>query len=150
MPKHTKKSKNAKARNTPNTKRELIFKTEEQEYAKVVKMLGNCRVECHFIDENGIEPTPRLGKIRNKIRRGRINRINVDDIVLVSIRDFSEDKVDILHKYNTEEVNRLVKLGNIKLNDSVVHDCFEFEEVGSGGGGEGGEEEKSNIDISTI
>ena len=33
--------------------------------------------------------------------------INLTDIVLVSVREFDEDKVDILHKYNNEDLYRL-------------------------------------------
>ncbi len=43
------------------------------------------------------------------------NRIwlNIDDIVLVSKRDFTSKTVDIIHKYSPEHVNKLYYLGEL-------------------------------------
>lgn len=45
-------------------KRELIFKEDEQEYAQVIKMLGNGRLEAMCFDG-----TKRLCHIRGKMRK---------------------------------------------------------------------------------
>jgi translation initiation factor 1A len=45
-------------------KRELIFKEEGQEYAQVIKMLGNGRLEAFCFD--GVS---RLAHIRGKLRK---------------------------------------------------------------------------------
>ncbi len=47
-----------------NDKRELIFKEDGQEYAQVIKMLGNGRLEAYCFD--GIQ---RLCHIRGKLRK---------------------------------------------------------------------------------
>jgi len=90
-----KKSKGFKKNPTTPSQRELQFKEFGEEYARVLKMLGNrwCYVHCF----DGVD---RLAYIRNKLKK-RTSRINIDDIVLVSIRDFnkSEKKCDILHRY---------------------------------------------------
>ena len=78
-------------------------------------MLGNCRVQ--VITNSGIDA---IGIIRGSLRKftKRI-LIEVGDIVVVSKRDFQDNKVDIVHKYNPEQVNILVledKLSNILCN----------------------------------
>jgi initiation factor 1A len=47
-----------------NDKRELVFKEDGQEYAQVVKMLGNGRLEANCFDG-----TARLCHIRGKLRK---------------------------------------------------------------------------------
>lgn len=83
-------------------KRELIIKEEDQAYAYVTDVLGNARFRCLCDDL-----TSRLGHLRGKIRRR--TRLGRGDYVLVSLRDFQDDKCDILHKYTEEEVHILRK-----------------------------------------
>ena len=72
--------------NTGSTfRRNIIFKEDGQEYAQVEKMLGCGNVECRCFDN-----VTRLGKIRGKMLK-RV-WINKDDIVLVGLRDFEDDK----------------------------------------------------------
>lgn len=113
MPKNTKKAKNTKVKTTMvATKRELLKPTEDQAYAKVVRLFGNCRLECTLIDSETQAEVSKLGIIRHKIAgKGRGHFIGVGDLVLVSRRDFQEDKVDVIHKYNEEEVERLMDMG---------------------------------------
>lgn len=115
MPKNTKKAKNTKVKTSMvAVKRELLLPTEDQSYAKVVRLLGNCRLECTIIDCNTQAEVSKLGIIRHKIAgKARGHFIGVGDIVLVSRRDFQDDKVDVLHKYNEEEVDRLVNMGEL-------------------------------------
>lgn len=121
MPKHTKKAKNAK--NVTITARPFFTKTEDQEYAQVMRMLGDCRVECNCFDGK-----TRLGIIRNKMRKGKANKIKIDDIVIVSLREFQDDKADIIHVYTIEDVNRLRRMGEIpEPEKEFEQDIFEFE-----------------------
>ena len=88
---------------------------EVEEYAYVKKLLGNCRVE--VITNSGIEA---IGIIRGSLRKfNKRVLIETSDIVVVSKRDFQDTKVDIVHKYNQEQVSILVsegKLSNILCN----------------------------------
>lgn len=63
-----KNRRRGKNQNEPD-KRELTFKEEGQDYAKITRMLGNGRVECLCTDGQ-----TRLGHIRGKMRkvRGRV------------------------------------------------------------------------------
>lgn len=95
-------------------KRELIFKEDGQEYAQVVKMLGNGRLEAMCFD--GVK---RLCHIRGKLRKKVW--INQADIILIGLRDYQDDKADVIMKYNAEEARNLKLYGELpdsaKIND---------------------------------
>lgn len=58
-------NKRKRAKNKPTTtKRELIFKDDEQEYAQVTKMLGDGRFECYCFDD-----VKRLANIRGQLKK---------------------------------------------------------------------------------
>jgi len=90
-------------------KRELDLKEEGQEYAQVAKILGNGRVRCICFD--GKE---RLCNIRGKMRKKVW--IGVGDIVLVGLRDFQDEKADVIQKYKPDEARRLKAQGHIPDN----------------------------------
>lgn len=89
----------------PKTKgRDIPFAdSKDQEYAWVTKMLGDMRV----MVQSPVDKTERIGVIRGNMRK-RV-WIHVGDLVLVSLRDFDPDKVDIVFKYMDSEVRLLRK-----------------------------------------
>jgi len=95
----------------------LILILIGQEYAQVVKMLGNGRCECFCFD--GVT---RLGHIRGKMRKKVW--ITAGDIILVAKRDFQDEKVDIVHKYSADEARNLKQYGelpeNARINETAV------------------------------
>jgi translation initiation factor 1A len=136
MPKKGKGGKkHRKSKNdTATTKRELTLRDEGQEYAVVLKMLGDGRLTAACND--GKE---RLGIIRGAMRK-RVY-IRVDDFILLGLREFQDDKADVIHKYSPEEVRSLKKMGQIsesmKAKRSVEEevenkdedDVFVFEDI---------------------
>jgi translation initiation factor 1A len=86
-----------------------------EDYAYVKKLLGNCRVL--VITDKGVDA---IGVIRGTLRK--FNRrviIEAGDIVVISKRDYQESKVDIVHKYNTDQVQSLIsekKLSTVLSN----------------------------------
>merc|ERR1711881_243133 len=81
-------------------KRELEFKMDGQEYAQVKKMLGNGRLEAFCFD----------GKTRLAIIRGKMRKkvwVNQGDIILLGLRDFQDDKADVIQKYSADEARNL-------------------------------------------
>ena len=115
--------KHKKAKNIVKDEKLIESDNEFQFYAKVNKKLGggNFSVDV-FIPEkrekqniNGVkvEVSTRAEQIKtNQIAliRGSIKkrcRINVGNIILVSLREFEERKVDILHSYSFEDVAKL-------------------------------------------
>jgi translation initiation factor 1A len=103
-----------------NEKRELIFKEEGQEYAQVLKMLGNGRLEARAFDA---EETTRLATIRGKLRKKVW--INTGDIILLSLRDFQDSKADVILKYNSDEARALKSYGELpekaKINETDTY-----------------------------
>ncbi|KAJ9115925.1 hypothetical protein QFC22_005068 [Naganishia vaughanmartiniae] len=95
-------------------KRELVFKEDGQEYAQVTKMLGNGRLEAQCFDGE-----KRLAHIRGKMRKKVW--INQGDIILISLRDFQDDKADVIVKYTVEEARNLKQYGELpdttKINE---------------------------------
>uniref|UniRef100_K3YVM0 Eukaryotic translation initiation factor 4C n=6 Tax=Paniceae TaxID=147428 RepID=K3YVM0_SETIT len=98
-------------------KRELVFKEDGQEYAQVTRMLGNGRCEALCIDG-----TKRLCHIRGKMHKKVW--IAAGDIVLVGLRDYQDDKADVILKYMNDEARLLKAYGeipdNVRLNEGVV------------------------------
>lgn len=118
-----KKFKKSKDGTAGETKRELIFKEENEDYARVVKMLGNCNVQ--------VKPSDGGDLIIAHIRGTMVKRkvwVSVGDLVLISLRDYQDDKADVVHLYKPDEVSRLKAYGELK------------EDSGSGGKIGGSEE----------
>ncbi|CAD6575495.1 MAG: Translation initiation factor 1A [Cyphobasidiales sp. Tagirdzhanova-0007] len=120
-------------------KRELVFKEDGQEYAQVIKMLGNGRLEAMCFDGE-----KRLAHIRGKMRKKASNLftdcvwINQGDIILLSLRDFQDDKADVIQKYTADEARNLKAYGELpetaKINETDTFgpgdedDNIEFDE----------------------
>ena len=96
-------------------KRELVFKEDGQEYAQVMKMLGNGRLEAKCFDGE-----TRLAHIRGKLRKKVW--ILQGDIVLLGLRDFQDEKADVILKYNAEEARNLRAYGEIPANADIRED----------------------------
>ena len=90
--------------------RVLLLKELGQDYAVVKELLGGGRCRCLF-SQDGVE---RLCIIRGNMRKRSVNRIFKGDLVLVSLRDFQDDKADIIHLYNHDEVRSLISYNEIE------------------------------------
>ena len=120
MPKKAKAAKNTKNKLNVITKtRDLLYKTSDQEYGKVIKMLGSCRVLCECFDSK-----ERLCRIRGSLKKVRINE---NDIVILSLRDFQDDKADIVHVYTSSEIKLLKNQGHIPKDKFDDESNFVFE-----------------------
>lgn len=98
-------------------KRELVFKEDGQEYAQVLRMLGNGRCEAMCIDG-----TKRLCHIRGKMHKKVW--IAAGDIILVGLRDYQDDKADVILKYMPDEARLLKAYGELpestRLNEGIA------------------------------
>jgi len=130
------KRKGKRNKGGESEKAELRFKEFGEEYAQVRKVLGNCRVECYCFDSK-----VRLCHVRGKFKK-RV-WINKDDFVLVGLRDYQDDKADVIHKYTTEEARLLRSWGEIPA-DKASFD----EEGGEEGEAEFGLEPNVNRQVS--
>lgn len=120
------KSKKKSSKDANSTiSRKLELRGEGQEYAKVIKNLGDRRVQVMMND--GKEVLCIIpGKFRFRVW------ISVNDVILVSTRDYQTDKADVIHKYDSIEVKKLYKLGEITstlYEDSTVTTQGDVDEV---------------------
>ena len=97
-------------------------------------MLGNGRLDAQCID--GVK---RLCHIRGKM----IKKVWVStgDIILVGLRDFQDEKADVILKYNADEARSLKAYGelpdNIRVNETETFNeeenendaFFDFEDI---------------------
>ena len=100
------KKKQQKSVHSEESKRELLLKEPGLEYGQAHKMLGNGRLEVNCFD----------GKTRMCHIRGKLMKrvwISVGDILLIGLRDFQDDKADVVHKYSLDESKKLKTLGEI-------------------------------------
>ena len=128
--KNKKRGKNKKSRDEKQ-KRDILFAEENQMYSQVEKMLGNCRLMAKAIGK-GSDGKTRLCHIRGKLRK-RV-WIREGSMILIGLRDFEDDKADVIHCYFPEEVQRLVAYEEIpevqdggKVEDYQVQ--WEIEEI---------------------
>jgi translation initiation factor 1A len=117
MPRNTGgKSKKKVVKTDNHIKRPLEYKQEGQEYALAGKPLGSGRFLLTF--DNRKEP--RIGRVCGSMRKKVW--ITEGSLVLVSIRDFEDDKCDIIYKYNDDEAKQLKKEGQVYFEAKSVDD----------------------------
>ena len=142
MPRKTAKSKANKYKKAePSRKRLIPLKEECQEYALVMRTLGDRRYEC--MNDEGVS---RICRTRNTHSFKRQNpRVTVDCVVLVSLRDFDPSKGDIISVYSDYERRALKKAGHISFKDKEIQEDEEetviFEEY---------EEDVEDVDFDNI
>jgi translation initiation factor 1A len=83
-------------------------------------MLGNGRLEAYCFDGKN-----RMCHIRGKMRKKVwVNQVRVwlilqGDIILVGLRDYQDDKADVILKYNADEARLLKKQGELPESAKV-------------------------------
>ena len=86
-----------------------------EEFAYVIKLLGNCRAL--VLCDNGNEA---IGVIRGSMRRfNKRVLIETGDIIAVSMREYQNNKVYIVHKYNIEQCKILIN--NKEISDTLIN-----------------------------
>mmetsp|Transcript_16143 Transcript_16143/g.31020 ORF Transcript_16143/g.31020 Transcript_16143/m.31020 type:complete len:140 (+) Transcript_16143:90-509(+) len=123
-----------RGKNENEEKRELVFKEHGQEYAQVLRMLGNGRLEAQCVD--GVK---RLCHIRGKMRKKVW--VNTGDIILVGLREYQDEKADVIQKFMADEARSLKAYGelpeSIRVNetdtfgeeDGENDEYFDFDDV---------------------
>lgn len=104
--------KNTNNSNNINSKI-LIIKEDQETYGQVINALGNNRLMVKCFSDGKDRVCTIRGSMRKKIW------INKNDIVLVSLRDFQDDKADIIHKYDESDVKKLKKMNEIIIDDKT-------------------------------
>lgn len=113
MGKNTKGGKNyKKQKKSSSHERELVYREDEQAYARIIKKFGDGRFECQILNDNSNVNI--IGKICGSLRKKVW--INIGDVVLVSTRNFDSSSCDIIHKYTPEESQSLKSFGELPSN----------------------------------
>jgi len=109
--------KNGKSRSNRDEKHRGCIEPEEgQEYAIAQELIGNGRLRA--LCEDG---KVRIARIRGSMRKSsRKVLIDKGDLILVSRRDFEEDKVDVIHKYTHEEATDIANSKKKGLPDAIL------------------------------
>ncbi len=81
---------------------EQLKKIDGQEYAYVKEKFSSQHYKLLCYDK-----VERLGCLRGKLRKARIKN---GDLVLVSIREFQDDKCDIIYHYKEEDIDKLLRV----------------------------------------
>lgn len=100
------------------SKRKLIKRTtKHEEYAIIRKAMGNCRFSVLTTnynkskdDDEDCNTKTRIALIRGSLKRVRMH---IDDLVLVSVRPYQDNKCDIVHKYFDFEIEKLKSQGEL-------------------------------------
>ena len=91
---------------------DLIPSTEDnQVYAHVTQKYGDGRFETMCYDK-----VTRLGLLRGSLRKS--SRVEKGSLVLVSLRDYQDDRCDIVYQYKPDDIEKLQKAN--KINSTFV------------------------------
>jgi translation initiation factor 1A len=100
-----KKAKN----NTEDTTNTFLPKRlEGQTYAVVIKMLGNRRLLAKCEDEK-----ERLCIIPGKFK-GKRYWVSIGNLILLNIREYQDDKYDVIYIYNANDFKKLKREGELE------------------------------------
>lgn len=133
-------AKKAAAKNNLQSARQIPFKEDLQDYGIVQNLLGNGRLKVLCLTDK-IE---RLGTIRgNMYKKVWINK---DDIILVSLREYQDDKCDVIFKFTHDEVKFLKKHGEIPKDLETIHEVNEEELIEFENDLDSNKESEINID----
>jgi translation initiation factor 1A len=104
-------------KNGQNTKRELAFRVPgESDYGQIKSLKGDKRAIVLCLSDGKEYQSRIAGSLHQWIQR--------EDIVLIGLRSFQQDKADIIWRYTPEEARKLMKAGEIqsslKINDQIL------------------------------
>ena len=92
--------KHKRNKNQQKESKNLRLKEPGQEYAQIKNLKGNCRFDVFCFDGKD-----RMATLCGTMRKRKF--VNQNDIVLVSLRDFQDDKCDIIDDYDDSQVDSL-------------------------------------------
>lgn len=105
------KGKKAKKKNHTDSTKRLLVEADDigQIYGLIIRALGNSFFEVKCFDNK---------TRRCKVRSKKI-KIAVNDLVIISLRDFDNKTGDIIYKYEYHEVLELQKLDKIPKDTGI-------------------------------
>lgn len=130
MPKGDKSKKNGSSREVKEKVKGPLLLSKEVEgtvYGQVTKILGDCNFRVFCFDS-----TERMCHLRGALSKNKSkqNRIEIDTVVLVGLRDFQNEKGDIIYVYSKEQVSQLKNMKEIpsKISSENSYEIDQDEE----------------------
>jgi translation initiation factor 1A len=127
MPKDQKSKKNSDRKPSEVVKGDIPLKVDGSVYGQVTSVLGDCnfRVLC-------FDGRERMCHLRKAAKKGE--RVVTGVIVLVCLRDYQDDKGDIIHVYTKDQTVQLRQMKliptKISTNEETEVDTNDDEETG--------------------
>jgi len=127
MPKDQKSKKNSSRKPGEVVKGDIPLKVDGSIYGQVISVLGDCNFTVLCFD--GRE---RMCHLRRAAKKGE--RVVTGVIVLVCLRDYQDDKGDIIHVYTKDQTMQLRQMKliptKVSINDDTEVDTNDDEETG--------------------
>jgi translation initiation factor 1A len=110
MPKKNKRRK----KGAEEENKQLVLRDDNSRYAKVTRVVGQGRFYVDIFGSNTQEEV--LAVLPGRFRKWKKykNFVSVGTYVLVSIREYEESKVDIIHVYKDDNVRQLRQMGHLE------------------------------------
>lgn len=111
MPSNKRRKNTKNKKHKEHVRRPLIFPDDiGQIYGRITNVLGSRYFDVICLDK----------KIRRCRVRSKRLRISLDDVIIVSLREYDDKNGDIIYKYDLNEIRELKSLGNLpNLFDST-------------------------------
>ena len=106
----------------------MELKEENEAYALVLKLLGHGRVIVKFYDEELKKVREVLAIIPGRLRKKK-QWVVVNNYVLISIRSYEKDKVDIIYVYSQSQMNKLNNMEELNFLEDNEMMYAEFNEI---------------------
>jgi translation initiation factor 1A len=104
------------------------LKEENEAYALVLKLLGHGRVIVKFYDEELKKVRDVLAIIPGRLRKKK-QWVVVNNYVLISIRSYEKDKVDIIYVYSQDQMNKLNNMEELNFLEDKEMMYAEFNDI---------------------
>ena len=118
-----KRGKKAKNKGTTIVSRKIVEASiDGQVYGIVEKALG-----CRFFEINCLDNKKRRCKVRSKRMK-----IELQNVVIIALREFDDNNADIVYKYEPAEVRFLQKEGILPKSDVIGDGGIVIEEDNTG------------------
>ena len=130
--KKAKKRKNASEETDP-VKTIIYSDGDDQKYAVITKIEGGGRYR-GFCEDG----STRLLILRGSMRKRKCYRPELNDYVLVALRDYQDEKADIIHKYSESERPLLIENGYVSalqgatdatMDEAETADLIDYSEI---------------------
>jgi hypothetical protein len=123
MPRNLKggnKAKSQKNSSCPTKERDIALpdSSDDSHIAIITKVNGDFRYLCKIVNRDGIQPDEYLANLSNGVRRNFARGIYIGcgTYILISIREYQKNKVDVIFVYKDSEVNQLINNNLISVN----------------------------------